>query len=92
MLLDNSKIEMETSVVSIDQYKINVINSYINRAFKISTSEEILKKELDYCKKMLLNNGYNIEMLNKQIKKRIDKIEPKEKVNNKEAINIYYKN
>ena len=74
MLLDNSKIELETSDYCkstkidtsligknncIDQYKINVINSYINRAFKISTTEEILKKRTGY------DNGYDIEMLNK---------------------------
>ena len=109
VLIDNSNIEFKTSVyrkptnvntclngksVCIDQYKINVVNSYINRAIKLSTTDEIRKKELDYCKRMLVNNGYNIEMINKQIKKRLEKIEQKEKekVNNKDIINIFYKN
>ena len=63
----------------IEQYKINVINSYINSAFKISVTDDFMKKNQTIFKGILINNEHDIGMIDKQINKRYDINQQKEK-------------
>ncbi|CAF1474707.1 unnamed protein product [Rotaria sordida] len=60
------------------QYKINLIKCLCKRAVRICSSEVLLKKELDYYKKVFLNNGYPLNV----IKKSMRKFELKKNMNN----------
>ena len=44
-------------------YKINPFKCLCNRAVRICSSEAILKRELDYYKKMFLANGYPLNII-----------------------------
>lgn len=60
------------------KYKINLIKCLCNRAMKICSSDNLLKKELEYYKKTFINNGYPLNV----VKKAIRKFELKKNINN----------
>ena len=76
-----------------EKYKISVIQSFLNRAYKVNQNWQDFHSELQYIKQMLINNNYSNTLVDKQISKFIDSkfttttIEP-----NKPTITIYYQN
>ena len=75
-----------------DQYKNSVINSYINRAYKISSSWQDFDTELNHVRQTLINNNYPNSVVDKHINKFLNNMTSPSNPNNKfNAINIYYK-
>ena len=74
-----------------DRYKLSVINNYLNRAYKVSSSWENFHNEILHVKQVLVNNNYPNSLVDMQIKKYLGK-----KVNNenssqgKSVVPIYY--
>ena len=77
-----------------DKYKASVITSYLNRAYKISSSWENMIQEIDKIKQLLINNDFNNSAVDYHIKKFLDKkINPSNNNHdsqNKSNIDIFY--
>jgi len=54
-------------------YKESTINAYINRAISHSKNENTLKIEIKRIKSLLMDNNYNIELIDRTIKYKLDK-------------------
>ena len=52
-----------------DQYILNVIKNYLNRAYKVLTSWNNLTMEFQDIKRILLRNKYEEKIIGNQIKK-----------------------
>ena len=75
-----------------EKYKISVINNYLNRAYKISSSWSALHAEIHHIKERLRNNNYSNEMVELQIRKFINLKLKSEQKQEKSPIPIYYEN
>ena len=77
-----------------DKYKASVITSYLNRAYKISSSWENMIQEIDKIKQLLINNDFNNSVVDYHINKFLDKkINPSNNNHdsqNKSNIDIFY--
>ena len=52
-----------------DTYKTSVVRSYVQRAYKVCSSPELLQAELSRSKQILVNNGYTNTMVDREIRK-----------------------
>ena len=76
-----------------DQYKVSVVNNYINRAYKVTTNWSDFHNELVFIKQMLVNNDYSNSLIDNLINKFINhKITPDKQEAPKTIIPIYYNN
>ena len=109
VLIDNSNQSFKTSVYykptntgqclnanshCIQRYKNSVINSYLNRAYKVSTTWEDFHSEITHIKQNLINNNYSNSVVDSHISKFLHK-----KQNDSDTITkpptiipLYYKN
>ena len=55
------------------QYKINLITGLLNRAWKICSTFDLFKLEIEFIKQLLVSNGYPLKFLNGQIRKFLNK-------------------
>ena len=55
------------------QYKINLITGLLNRAWKICSTFDLFKLEIEFIKQLLMSNGYPLKFLNGQIRKFLNK-------------------
>ena len=76
-----------------DKYKISVINNYLNRAYKVSSSWLDIHSEITHIKQTLINNNYPNYLIdyniNKFLSNKLDTAENQTTVINK--IPIYFK-
>ena len=73
---------MNFNAFSPFNYKLNLIRTLLNRAYSISSSYLNFHLEVNYFKNILMNNGYKITVIQKQIKSFLER-----KFNNKK---VYY--
>ena len=88
VLIDNSNDTFKTTVYRkptdqgkclnadsecVQRYKDSVIFSYINRAYKITQNWQDFHNELKHIKQLLVNNNYSNQLIDKHIKRFIDK-------------------
>ena len=77
----------------VDKYKISVISSYLNRAYKVCKTWEEFHIEVMHIKQRLVNNNYTNSMIDSEIKKFLTKKHNGEtKENKKKSISVYYEN
>ena len=75
-----------------DQYKVSVINSYLNRAYKTSTTWNDFNAEINHIKQTLINNNYPNTIVDNHINKFINnKFQQNNSDNIFNSINVYYK-
>ena len=55
------------------KYKINLIKTLIHRAFSISSSYLNFHQEVEFLKNLLINNGFKLSIILKQIRKFLEK-------------------
>ena len=77
-----------------DRYKISVIRSYVYRALKHCSSWDLVHEELARVKRMLVNNGYSVAMIDEQILSALNRHQQTSKTSNQvEAVHhIFYRN
>ena len=74
-----------------DKYKVSVINNYLNRAYKISSSWITFHTEILHIKQRLMNNNYPSEMVESQIRKFINLKHSNEQIQEEKIpIPVYY--
>ena len=61
------------SAVSFD-YKMNLIDCLVHRAFKINTTLQGLMDELNFLRNLFVQNGYNALMVMKKISKKLESL------------------
>ena len=76
----------------VDKYKISVILSYLNRAYKVCKTWQEFHTETVHMKQRLINNNYTNTMIDSEIKKFLTKKHNTETKENKKSISIYYEN
>ena len=59
-----------------DTYKRSVVSAYVKRAFTHCSSWKDLHSELDRIRQLLTNNGYQDDMIEAAIKKKMDAFLP----------------
>ena len=57
-----------------EQYKKSVVNSLINRAFKLSSTEEARRNELSRVTQVLVNNGYPQTVVDRTIERKLTRL------------------
>ena len=72
------------------QHKRSVVNTLVNRARKICSSEEQQEKEIDYSFKVLKDNGYKQWILKEPKRKNKKRVEKKEKGDHYKSYPIPY--
>ena len=76
-----------------ERYKTSVITNYMNRAYKLSNSWEEFHLEILQIKQRLVNNNYTNTIVDKYVKKFLDKkLTQEPQIHKKEIIPIYYEN
>ena len=73
-----------------EAFKKSVVSAYINRAFSHCTSWRAVNQELDRVRQLLTNNGYEDQIIENAIKKKMDdfhRLAPKIK---EEDLTLYY--
>ena len=74
-------------------YKINLVKCLCNRAARICSSETLLKRELDYYKKILLANGYPLNVIRKATRKfELNKYNTSKKNNKNDTKQQHHRN
>ena len=76
----------------VDKYKISVILSYLNRAYKVCKTWHEFHIETVHIKQRLINNNYTNTMIDSEIKKFLTKKHNTETKENKKPITVYYEN
>ena len=76
------------------KYKESVIYSYMNRAYKISSSWDIFHKEVDRIKQLLTNNNYPMMLVEQEINKFLNKkfCQKDSHLQSLQTYVLYYKN
>ena len=75
-----------------DRYKISVIRTYIRRAYKISSSEDLFNQEVEQIKRVLINNGYSNKQFHEELWKFKSMLSNPVEVQPANRIPIFYKN
>ena len=74
----------------IEKYKVSVIASYLNRAYKVSKSWLEFHNEVLHMKQRLINNNYSNIMVDTEIKKFLTKKENEIAKEKRKTIPVYY--
>lgn len=78
-----------------DTYKKSVISAYVNRALTHCTSWRLIHAEFERIRQLLTNNGYNGDMIEECIKKKLDSFQSNDIVRRNEEeyrkITIYHR-
>jgi hypothetical protein len=56
---------MNYNSITTEQYKLAVVRTFLHRAYKISSSWELLHSEMQRIKQLLTNNNYPITIIEK---------------------------
>ena len=76
-----------------EQYKKSVITSYLNRAYKITSTWESFHHEISHIRQTLINNNYSNTLVDAHINKFISsKVLGDNKPKANKVINIFYQN
>ena len=75
-----------------DRYKTSVVRAYIRRAYKNCSDWSLFHEEVVRFKQILVNNGYNNSLIDKEVKFFLNKVNNTKTTTNKEIINIFYRN
>ena len=76
-----------------EKYKTSVITNYINRAYKVSSSWDDFHTEIERVKQTLVNNNFSIKNIDEILYNILNKkFNVNEDNNNKQFIQIYYRN
>lgn len=74
------------------RYKCNAVKTLLFRAFKISSTYNLMNIEFDFLKRFFLNNGYPLKLINNEIKLFLDNIfQKKSIVSTVPKLNMYIK-
>ena len=76
----------------VDKYKVSVILSYLNRAYKASKTWSEFHIEVMHIKQRLVNNNYTNTMIDTEIKKFLAKKHNDQTKEKKMPIPVYYEN
>ena len=78
-----------------EAYKRSVISAYVNRALTHCSTWRLIHAELDRIRQLLTNNGYNGDMIEDCIKKKLDSFQNDDQARRTEeeyrSITIYYR-
>ena len=78
-----------------DAFKKSVISAYVNRALTHCSSWRLVHAELDRIRQLLTNNGYNEDMVEDCIRRKMDKFQdettPRRPEEECQKITLYYK-
>ena len=75
-----------------EKYKISVISSYLNRAYKITKTWEDFISETVHIKQILINNSYTNSLVDEQINKFLSRKFNQSPIENSCKIKLYYQN
>ena len=74
----------------VERYKISVITSYLNRAFKASNTWKDFHNEILHIKQRLINNNYTNIMVDREIKKFLTQKKSLENKEKSSSTPLYY--
>ncbi len=63
----NTNVLLNYGAVAPKRWKQSIINCFLTRAKRVSSSKELFEKEVDYIKKVLANNGYPKRFVEKAV-------------------------
>ena len=77
-----------------DKYRISVINNYLHRAYRVSTTWSNFDTEIKHIKQTLINNNYPNRIIDYEINRFLNKkfSNITENQNNKTTLKIFYNN
>ena len=76
-----------------EKYMNSVINSYIHRAYKASSTWENFNSEIQHTKQTLVNNGYSNRLIDEKVKQYLDNTFNNQQIKTKtNHIQVFYKN
>ena len=91
----NSGECMNHRSIAPDKYKKSVINSFLSRAYKVSSSWQIFTKEVDRISQMLVNNNFPQKLVQEAVHSFVNEKYTQQQVptiDENSQINFFYKN
>ena len=71
----NTNVIMNYQAVAPNKWKTSLINCFLNRAVKLSSSKELLDKEVNNIKELFKLNGYPAEFIDRNVNRFLMKLE-----------------